>query len=403
MKDALDYIKLLRDGDQRGLSHIYERWFDTLHKLALGITKEEDPAQEIAQDSFIKIWKQVDKSGFVNDLVVIAWLRTTTRNGALNYLRGKHETSSIDNVEIHSQEENAEEAIIQKETISGVTKFLKYLPTECRRIMEMLFVEGVKAREIASLLKIAISTVKNQKARGLQTIKDIISGKRAPTTNEEASDFAKLVIPEELTKEYLKENLEVIKLIVPKMGTLYKKIIKLYMDDNIEELRSHQIKYRKKDGKPYYSTIFYRTRRRAFNELKTRLLFEKETGEITQPQIEAVIAFIKSMRDTDKIIVSAICEGMTVDEISLSTNLSQRTIRNAGKDICRGLFKIYPHPSLDIPNRPSCLKLKDFFKFHRKNIKKELLNSNSLEISSRKKYTHANPPSNNGIPDVQLS
>jgi len=63
------------------------------------------------------------------------------------------------------------ENIIKAETLRRVKEAMEELPSECRKVFMKLFVEGKSVVEAAAELNVAVSTVKNQKARGIKLLK----------------------------------------------------------------------------------------------------------------------------------------------------------------------------------------------------------------------------------------
>lgn len=62
--------------------------------------------------------------------------------------------------------------IIRAEVIGNLYKAISSLPTECRKVFKMLYIDGKKVSEIAEALQVSPSTVKSQKTRGLAILKN---------------------------------------------------------------------------------------------------------------------------------------------------------------------------------------------------------------------------------------
>ena len=52
------------------------------------------------------------------------------------------------------------------------------LPEKCREVIRLTFIEGFTAKEIAERLSVTVSTVNNQKMRGINLLKDRLSGEQ---------------------------------------------------------------------------------------------------------------------------------------------------------------------------------------------------------------------------------
>ena len=53
-------VSLLAEKDDKAISLLYENYGDTLFGVAFKVVKDEDLAQDVLQESFIKIWKKAD-------------------------------------------------------------------------------------------------------------------------------------------------------------------------------------------------------------------------------------------------------------------------------------------------------------------------------------------------------
>ncbi len=61
--------------------------------------------------------------------------------------------------------------MIRTEILKDLYAELQKLPPECRKVMELVFVEGWDSKKIAEHLDITVSTVKNQKSRGIHLLR----------------------------------------------------------------------------------------------------------------------------------------------------------------------------------------------------------------------------------------
>lgn len=105
----------------REFNEIYEKYKNLVLKAAYMYSGDNyDAAEDITQDTFLKLYKDFDKLKNGN---IYAWLYTTAKNAAINYrvksgrevLDLDNEESHIDEPEIHSTEEEYEETEEERE------------------------------------------------------------------------------------------------------------------------------------------------------------------------------------------------------------------------------------------------------------------------------------------------
>lgn len=166
------YTDAFRRGEEKGFTYFFRQLYPALLYFSFRIVKDRTIAEDIVEESFIKIWER--HSQFSHPKVISAWLYTTVRNGSLNRLeKEKREQEHKGKLAEQPlpQEESTLNAIIRSEVIREVHASIETLPRACRTIFQMMYIRGMTVREIAEELKLSTSTVKNQKARGLSILR----------------------------------------------------------------------------------------------------------------------------------------------------------------------------------------------------------------------------------------
>jgi RNA polymerase sigma-70 factor (ECF subfamily) len=105
---------------------------------------------------------------------VKAFLYITTKNACLNFIKQSERNTKQQSelTYIHSQkEDHVLSHIIRAEVLREVHAAIETLPPQCRKIVRMSFVEGLKNQEIADRLNLSINTVKNHKMRAVSLLK----------------------------------------------------------------------------------------------------------------------------------------------------------------------------------------------------------------------------------------
>lgn len=165
-------------GEEKGFDFFFRELFPSLCFFANRLLNNRCEAEDISSSAFIKIWKR--HSQFNDAKNIRSYLYQIVRNDCLKFLQQKERRlkvqKEIEYLSLVESKDNGEPDIIRAEFFSALYKALNSLPTECRRVFKMLYLDGKKVSEIAEELNISPSTVKSQKARGLALIrKKIIS------------------------------------------------------------------------------------------------------------------------------------------------------------------------------------------------------------------------------------
>ncbi len=146
---------------------------DTLFRLALRITLSREEAEDIVQDTLIKVWNRRESWDTIDNIE--AFSLTICRHMALDRLR-LHEnqnTSLDDNVggERLDTTSNPFERTVQREKVEIVRNLIDSLPEKQRSCMQLRDIEGKTYKEIAAVLGITEEQVKVNIFRARQTIK----------------------------------------------------------------------------------------------------------------------------------------------------------------------------------------------------------------------------------------
>jgi RNA polymerase sigma-70 factor (ECF subfamily) len=89
--------------------------------------------------------------------------------------RSAFTTKEIRYLSTRDVENNYEADIIRSEFSDEIYKAINTLPTECRKIFKLLYIQGKSIKEISSELEITASTIRTQKARGLAVLKQKVN------------------------------------------------------------------------------------------------------------------------------------------------------------------------------------------------------------------------------------
>ena len=145
---------------------------NALYRLALRITLNTAEAEDIVQDTLIKVWDKRD--GWDEIESIEAFSMTICRNLALDRIKkAENQNGSLDAISFEAPDatSNPYEQMIQKDRIELIKKLVDSLPERQRSCMQLRDFEGKPYREIAEILGITEEQVKVNIFRARQAIK----------------------------------------------------------------------------------------------------------------------------------------------------------------------------------------------------------------------------------------
>jgi len=140
----------------------------------------KDPAQaeDVMQDIFIQVWK--NPASFVSGRGSLgAWLAVVARNRAIDCLRRRRPTDSVDDVVLAASTDLAAESE-RNVLMEQVRLHLHQLPPEQRKSVEMAYFEGLSHSEISEKTGDALGTVKTRIRLALISLRKAMHGKERP-------------------------------------------------------------------------------------------------------------------------------------------------------------------------------------------------------------------------------
>jgi RNA polymerase sigma-70 factor (ECF subfamily) len=145
---------------------------DMLYRLALRITQKHEEAQDIVQDTLIKVWNKRDDWESIDSIE--AFSLTVCRNLALDRMKVKSsKNESLDNSHLDTPDlgRTPYERMQLKDRIELVKRMVDALPEKQRSCMQLRDFEGKSYKEISSILGISEDQVKVNIFRARQAIK----------------------------------------------------------------------------------------------------------------------------------------------------------------------------------------------------------------------------------------
>ncbi len=157
---------------------LFDRYSGIVYSVALRVLKDSAQAEDVMQDIFIQIWKK--PSAFVSGRGSLgAWLAVVARNRAIDSLRRRRPTDSVEDVVLASSTDLASESE-RNVLMEKVRGYLRELPPEQRKSVEMAYFEGLSHSEISEKTGDALGTVKTRIRLALIALRKAMQGKERP-------------------------------------------------------------------------------------------------------------------------------------------------------------------------------------------------------------------------------
>jgi len=147
-------------GDEKAFEVLFERYHRRLFGFLYRLLKSAEDAEEIVQDTFVKIWEGRDR--FREECPFDAFLFKIAKNAFLNHNRKKINTKIFQEqygIMLDLARNTTEDYLLFKETQEIIDSMVREMPPKRREIFVLQKVEGLSRREIAEKLGISVITV----------------------------------------------------------------------------------------------------------------------------------------------------------------------------------------------------------------------------------------------------
>lgn len=158
--------------DELAFSTIYYQYHKKIYTFSLRLLKSKQMAEEVVQESFLKIWLMGDALNKISNIE--AYLVTLARNRSLDALRKQHQEAKagFSNAKLWTEEHNeTEESIILNDTKELLQTGIELLPPQQKLVYQLCHQEGLKYEEAAEKLNLSTLTVKTHMQHALRFLR----------------------------------------------------------------------------------------------------------------------------------------------------------------------------------------------------------------------------------------
>jgi RNA polymerase sigma-70 factor (ECF subfamily) len=167
-----ELIRQASAGNSYAFRELYNNNVQRVHALCLRISRDEDTADELTQEVFIKAWEKL--SGFQFESKFSSWLHSIAVNQFLMMKRSEKRFSErvselsylIDSPENQSRSRHHHDARID------IEQALEKLPQQARIAFVLHDIEGYKHHEISDLMNIEVGTSKAHLHRARKMLRE---------------------------------------------------------------------------------------------------------------------------------------------------------------------------------------------------------------------------------------
>lgn len=168
-------IERLHQHDQQAFQWLYDQYSPALYGVVLRIVRDDDQAQDLLQDIFVKIWKNLESYDATKGRL-FTWMLNVSRNTAIDALRSRKTQPSNeirtdeDSVHIVDRQHNTEQP---NPDHIGLQDVVKQLRPDRKELIDLVYFGGYTHEEAAEELNLPLGTVKTRIRAALHELKQL--------------------------------------------------------------------------------------------------------------------------------------------------------------------------------------------------------------------------------------
>lgn len=178
VNDMTDYelIRACLEKDNSYFEEIVDRYKNLVYSIILRMQNDKEEANDLAQEVFIKIYKNLNK--YYPEYKLSTWIIRITTNHVIDFNRQKKQQHvALDDIDYDlpvSQDDLPEAAYVNKERSLALAAAINSLPDMYKIPIVLYHSQGMTYQEISEAICEPLSKVKNRIFRGRKILKDTL-------------------------------------------------------------------------------------------------------------------------------------------------------------------------------------------------------------------------------------
>ena len=174
-----------RSGDQSAISKLIERHKRRVRDYIYMMVKDNDVADDIFQETFIKVIRVIDEGRYTDNGKFLSWVLRIAHNQVIDHFRAQRQNKSVSEAEagydvlgtLKLSERTVEDSMVCEQIERDVRALVELLPSEQREVVIMRYFSGLSFKEIAEQTDVSINTALGRMRYALINLRKMIKEK----------------------------------------------------------------------------------------------------------------------------------------------------------------------------------------------------------------------------------
>lgn len=160
---------------------LVDRYQEAFIRKALGVVRQREEAEDVVQETFVKIYLYGGKFKKVEGIEFKSWAYKILMNTAISRYRKiskkwQAESANPLDLELASERDvSPEDIVLESETKSAATDLISRLPKPLARLISLYYIEDKSYKEIAKRESLTVPALKMKLFRAKKMLKDLVN------------------------------------------------------------------------------------------------------------------------------------------------------------------------------------------------------------------------------------
>ncbi len=174
-----------RSGDRNAISQLIERHSRRVRNYIRMMVKDQDLAEDIFQETFIKAVRVIDEGRYCDNGKFLSWVLRIAHNQVIDYFRNQRQNKSLTESDagynvlgtLQFADRTIEDALVSEQIERDIRSLIELLPEEQREVVRMRYFVGLSFKEIAEQTGVSINTALGRMRYALINLRKMIKEK----------------------------------------------------------------------------------------------------------------------------------------------------------------------------------------------------------------------------------
>ena len=180
-----ELISLYIGGDESALKTLILRHEEKIFTYILSAVKSRELAEDIFQDTFIKVINTLRTGGYQDEGKFPQWVMRIANNLKIDHFRKAQRLPAYESNgdfdifdTLGIEDPSVEQKMTQEQVYADIQGLLQYLPEEQREVLEMRIYHDISFKEIAELTNVSINTALGRMRYALINLRKMVEEKK---------------------------------------------------------------------------------------------------------------------------------------------------------------------------------------------------------------------------------